>query len=361
MASTTIQPRKPRFFKVIVPCSLKEISIPPAFKSRHLKENCSEGNVTLRTNRSSKCWAVSMKGFWFREGWEDFARAHDLCIGDFLVFKHEGGLKFHVRIFDPTACEKEYPLLDVVGSDDEKMEKVQTKEKNKKFTKNSPSSKVTRMAREVKEPPHFAVTLRAYNFKGSIMYIPAKFGRDNGLTNRAEVMTLKDPIGKAWKVYLRYKPSQGMCYIRNDWLHFADSNKLKLGDGCTFKLLSRGSKKVVMEVEVSKCKKGLKASRHPYFTIPMHSYHFKSYHLIIPRAFGRENGLTNKCCTITLTNSNKMSWEVNLKYMPSSSSAFIGSGWHQFYEANKLKVGDLCTFELVSRGSNKIVMNVSVS
>ncbi|KAL6637452.1 hypothetical protein ACP70R_025024 [Stipagrostis hirtigluma subsp. patula] len=41
-----------------------------------------------------------------QSGWKAFANAHDLKIGDFLVFKYAGISKLKVLIFDPSGCEK---------------------------------------------------------------------------------------------------------------------------------------------------------------------------------------------------------------------------------------------------------------
>lgn len=43
----------------------------------------------------------------FQRGWEEFVSDHDLNTGDFLVFQYDGGRRFTVLVFEPTACEKE--------------------------------------------------------------------------------------------------------------------------------------------------------------------------------------------------------------------------------------------------------------
>lgn len=42
-----------------------------------------------------------------QNGWEKFVKDHSLELGDFLVFRYNGGLRFTVQIFGRTACEKE--------------------------------------------------------------------------------------------------------------------------------------------------------------------------------------------------------------------------------------------------------------
>ncbi|KAF7105069.1 hypothetical protein CFC21_105909 [Triticum aestivum] len=41
-------------------------------------------------------------------GWEHFARAHDLKLGHFLVFRYDGDTLFTVNMFDNTMCRMYY-------------------------------------------------------------------------------------------------------------------------------------------------------------------------------------------------------------------------------------------------------------
>jgi hypothetical protein len=46
---------------------------------------------------------------YFKGGWSQFAEDHDLHQGFFMTFDfHIGTLKFDVRIYDGTQCQKEY-------------------------------------------------------------------------------------------------------------------------------------------------------------------------------------------------------------------------------------------------------------
>jgi hypothetical protein len=41
-----------------------------------------------------------------KSGWEAFVSAHDLKVGDLLLFKYNGISQLKVLIFDPSGCEK---------------------------------------------------------------------------------------------------------------------------------------------------------------------------------------------------------------------------------------------------------------
>ncbi|XP_057958178.1 B3 domain-containing protein REM5-like isoform X2 [Malania oleifera] len=70
-------------------------------------EHCKQ--AVLRSSSTRKHWPVKMNGRRLEDGWPEFARDHDLHVGDFLVFRHEGNFLFHITVFDPTACERKYP------------------------------------------------------------------------------------------------------------------------------------------------------------------------------------------------------------------------------------------------------------
>lgn len=80
-------------------------SIPEAF-FKHLKgQNCDK--AVLR-NANGKVWHVKIEGRKLQDGWKEFASDHELHVGDFVVFRHEGDMLFDVMVFDSSTCEREY-------------------------------------------------------------------------------------------------------------------------------------------------------------------------------------------------------------------------------------------------------------
>lgn len=88
--------------------------------------------------------------------------------------------------------------------------------------------------------------------------IPGKFSRENGVVKKIEMITLRDWKGMSWKAnircYHRHRCVGTMVTIGSGWRKFIDAHQLKVGDVCTFKLVSRKSKKAVMEVSISRSK-----------------------------------------------------------------------------------------------------------
>ncbi|KAL5704467.1 hypothetical protein ACHQM5_022893 [Ranunculus cassubicifolius] len=361
MAKAKISPSNPHFFKPIMPGSLEQISIPKAFMVNYLGGENFEGKSLLKT-KTGKSWDVTIKNGSFTDGWETFVTENDLCIGDILVFKHEGDLKFDVIMFNSTACEKQYPPLDVSPEENNKTDQVPRRTKM--------------ITQSVKNCPHFTRILKRHNLDCQpILSIPTKFGRENGLTNKKCEITLKEANGKCWNASLRYKQSADLAYIRGGWREFSEANQLKLGDTCKFKLVSCVPSNIIMEVSISRSKySGSKAtskvkrlgssptpppppcSPPPEFTVTLQPYSFNKSAMNIPAKFVRENRLRNRVGMIKLIDPKGKSWEVNLRC--EKSQVLLGAGWREFSDANKLKLGEKCTFKLVSKGSKNIIMEV---
>ena len=84
-------------------------NIPVAFFTRHVQgSNDHIKTAKLRTDASAKTWLVKINGLKLTDGWEDFAVAHDLRIGDIIIFRYEGEMVFHVTAFGPSCCDIQY-------------------------------------------------------------------------------------------------------------------------------------------------------------------------------------------------------------------------------------------------------------
>ena len=82
--------------------------IPVAFFLKHLDKRNKGKTAKLRSDTSETTWNVKLDGRRFSDGWEYFAVAHDLLVGDIVVFRHEGELAFHVTALGPSCCEIQY-------------------------------------------------------------------------------------------------------------------------------------------------------------------------------------------------------------------------------------------------------------
>ena len=79
-----------------------------AFFLKHLDKSNKGKTAKLRSDASETTWNVKLDGRRFSDGWEYFAVAHDLRVGDIVVFRHEGELVFYVTALGPSCCEIQY-------------------------------------------------------------------------------------------------------------------------------------------------------------------------------------------------------------------------------------------------------------
>ncbi|KAK3015151.1 hypothetical protein RJ639_005931 [Escallonia herrerae] len=88
---------------------------------------------------------------------------------------------------------------------------------------------------------YFESTLTRYNITNSVLYLPNKFTRTNGLNNG--VMILRDEKQRSWPVEMRDAGSY--VYIGHGWSDFCIANDLNEGDSFKFELIKKGKKPIV--------------------------------------------------------------------------------------------------------------------
>ena len=84
-------------------------TIPVAFFVKYIEAKNEHHTTKLRSDASKITWEVKIEdGQKLTDGWKEFALAHDLRIGDILIFKQEKDMAFHVTLLGPTGCEIQY-------------------------------------------------------------------------------------------------------------------------------------------------------------------------------------------------------------------------------------------------------------
>ena len=83
-------------------------TIPVAFL-KYIEGTNGHHSAKLRSDASKITWEVKIEdGRRLTNGWKEFALAHDLRIGDILIFRQEKDMAFHVTLFGPSCCEIQY-------------------------------------------------------------------------------------------------------------------------------------------------------------------------------------------------------------------------------------------------------------
>ncbi|KAG4403360.1 hypothetical protein GLYMA_01G095166v4 [Glycine max] len=106
------------FFRIIIAPSLQEgkLMLPNKFVEKY-----GEGlpNTLFLKAPNGAEWKLTLEKrddkMWFQKGWREFAKHHSLDHGHLLLFRYQRTSHFQVHIFDGSGLEIEYPLGKVEG------------------------------------------------------------------------------------------------------------------------------------------------------------------------------------------------------------------------------------------------------
>ncbi|GJN11900.1 hypothetical protein PR202_ga30135 [Eleusine coracana subsp. coracana] len=176
-----------------------------------------------------------------------------------------------------------------------------------------------------------------------------------------------------WKVQ-GYRYNNGSCQLGSGWKSFCRDIRLKEGDILTINVIQT----TLWRVDITRCDEnqmyheipsGSQGEKRPngsmaclsnsrtrcVFEIGPPTWIRKEInkstiekHLFLPAAFCDAIGL-QKTCLVTLKSSlyGASSWQVCVSPRKNSSSHCVTSGWKRFFQENDLKVGEVCTFNIV--------------
>ncbi|AEE85940.1 B3 domain-containing protein REM5 [Arabidopsis thaliana] len=229
---TLFAPKSPHFFQPILPGFKSHIKIPVKFFSKHI-EGKHEGNtVYLRSYPSRRTWKVKMEGHKLTEGWKEFVEAHDLRVGDFVVFKHKGDMLFHVTAIGPSCCEVQYAPSRSHDRNEESDE-IGESSRNEKIIEENVKTEPDQFSPDL---TCFSQSVTASNLTRDLVGIPRDFAKRYGLNIGRHEIVLMDEEGNTWESEVKSYKS-GRVFIAGGWTSLCTANKLEVGDSCTFKLL----------------------------------------------------------------------------------------------------------------------------
>ncbi|KAK8717524.1 hypothetical protein V6N13_044789 [Hibiscus sabdariffa] len=248
---------------------------------------------------------------WMQKGWREFAEHYSLEFGSFVVFRYEGNDHFHVLIFDRTASEIEYPYT----STDE----VSRKRKSD-LSSPLPQKKIR---------------------TGS----PYKTGTDSKLENLSSHICLDDPNSGKRKLRSLKKNDnvQGSTGNVDGVGVISTRQRVKMEVLTCSQVLTDTEKARAIQIASS-----FESAENPAFMVVMRpSSVCYGYRMVVPSNFVMRF-LTRHTCNLTLCNSAGKTWSVKYRHAENKRlPALLYGGWRAFVEDNRLKVGDICVFELI--------------
>ncbi|KFK27860.1 hypothetical protein AALP_AA8G438600 [Arabis alpina] len=363
MATTLFSsPANPNFFKPLLPGFKTHITIPEAFYSKYL-EGKEEGNAaTLISDASDITWKVTVDGLRLTHGWEKFALAHDLRVGDILAFRHDGNLMFHVTPFGPGSCE-------ILYSHDNDQNHAGELAGSSKAKKQNPIEDETCIV---------VVPVTASNLRTD-SNLSKGFTTSSGLSKLCNEIILVGETGRSSTIGLVYHNSSNRFCFRGGWRAFCRTNGHKAGGFLRFTLVSNGKTPVlrifplertvdstrdhvsaeVKSLEPAKEKKNVESlslSDDSSFVVSVTVNNLKEDKLFLPSRVSRPNIKNKGLQKIDLMNKQGRTWTLTLKNRRLSDRFFITHGWTSFCEENGQKAGCSFTFKLVRHGTNLVLL-----
>ncbi|XP_057791838.1 B3 domain-containing protein REM5-like isoform X3 [Salvia miltiorrhiza] len=242
------------FFKVLMPGFHQKLSLPPIV-SKELEKQ--KSRRVILESRIGK-WRVSLcrnheNGLiCLNQGWPQFVDRHALKLGEFVVFEHTGDLNFNVSVYKTNFCENEFD-----DEEEEEGTEALIPLKQSKEEEGTEQSTMKEEEEEEEEDMFFEKTMKArHATKWATVNIPFAFLRSNNLGMQRRDAVLRDPrSGREWDV--KILAERGVWFrMRKGWYAFYESNNLKDGDRCVFRLNRRllTSTTIVFDVEIIRAK-----------------------------------------------------------------------------------------------------------
>ncbi|KAG7622515.1 B3 DNA binding domain [Arabidopsis suecica] len=303
--ASPLSPTNQHFFQPLLPGFQSNLKIPVNYFSEHIEGKHEGKTVTLRTDASERTWEVKMEGHRLTEGWKEFVEAHDLRIGDFVVFRHEGDMVFHVTALGPSCCEIQYPQSSRHEEGEESGEnEISEKEGEENVQKESDKSS--------SDLNCFSQSVTHSNISRDAVSVPRDFVKRSGFSKGRHEIVLMNEEGKSWE-------SEAKTPV--------------------FQLCSRTK---VESMNITGESKFVKLTPTPS------SLELGKQHL--PLSFTKVNGLINPG-KIILVDKDRAEWSMMLK-VDSRGAVYIigGNDWKSFCAANEVGAGESLALELIQGG-----------
>ncbi|XP_051182593.1 B3 domain-containing protein Os03g0212300 [Lolium perenne] len=257
------------FFVIILQNPWEKLKLPDKFAK--LLDGQEPREVTLREASGGRyLWDVEVlfdgEGrMYLDRGWERFARAHDLGLGNFLVFSYDGDGVLTVKVFDGSMCCRHYHDDDEettgggISSDSCSKNSMYSVSNDMDESARKNSSSTGERNIEDALTSQFTVTLKPSHLgarQKQYLNVPPAFQHAHEYDSRSEVVLRMR--GEKWTVTLKHNIRKGghrtRASLRYGWHQFCVDNRLGVGDVCFFRALrgDGGGDDHALKVEVRK-------------------------------------------------------------------------------------------------------------
>ncbi|KAK3143085.1 hypothetical protein QOZ80_4BG0358080 [Eleusine coracana subsp. coracana] len=296
--STITGPLKPKFIRGLTQDFMEKLLIPAEFVERYIVKEHLEHNMAILTGPVGEVCQVELEtnqsSVVFTGGWSGFLSLQGITKGNTLVLKYERNMEFTVNIFEPNGFQRPPKHKNARIQQIPKLQDmVQVKDAS---PWNGKCKNVAVISNELKETKVSMTFTKKKSIRSSSFY--------KGIPSA----------------------SSGKRKRNDDRPRCSKRQKRKIGS----------MTRCVIQIEPSAwIKRKINTS-----TIENRLY--------LSKVFCQKIGIL-EACRITLKTSmdSSTSWEVLVSPYKNSSHHITGLGWRRFYQENQIKVGDICTFNIV--------------
>ncbi|KAI4357349.1 hypothetical protein L6164_001303 [Bauhinia variegata] len=388
------------------------LRVPPKFWKQHLKKKQGAVLLQALDGRtwSSRYRVGSFADKLYIPGWTAFAKDNVLEVGDVCVFEFIQRTIATIRVtisrHEQLSClvnsvervkgnaRKKSPLLPLhpckkmracKNDEVESTSNLQKKPihgeliqpeaiaRSKPLTEVEKARALQRVSAFSSEYPHFKRVMQPSYVSKHHLVIPLQFWKQH-LKKRRDIL-LQALDGRTW--HARHKVGFSNKAFLSGWGAFAKDNYVEVGDVCVFELIQRT--KATLRVTISRpaeqpsclvnsdkqiiqrlpslirlcsttaLEEAKKLSlENPSFMITIKKNHLLFSGLGVPVEFLR-NHATKREQNVLIQQGNQ-SWPAKLLYYPQKHWGILAAtGWRSFARESKLRVGDVCVFELINR------------
>ncbi|KAF7113892.1 hypothetical protein RHSIM_RhsimUnG0104200 [Rhododendron simsii] len=324
--SPVMKPSPPHFFKIIN-SPHQNLKIPRKFATTYGKDLA---NHVFLKFPDGKVWKVELiksdEDAWLCNGWKEFAKHYSVCFGHLLVFRYDGDSSFHVIIFDMTASEIEYPLSATRGDETDANHMGDSQVPDPEEIEEVDYGKITSTELKLPVPNKKEAVKRQSRSKFCFVSLCCSF------------------VYFAYSLFTRSSTLKSVLIFPAGGLSVA--KRLRHCPFTVKKPFSSGNGKS-RPLERARAFR----SENPYFTkIMSPSYVSTGYTFYLPTEFSKEN-LSENPEMVVLQSANGGEWPVKCHY-EGRSRYFLY--WKSFVQANNVKVGDVCVFELIKSSEPRL-------
>ncbi|KAG0450946.1 hypothetical protein HPP92_026640 [Vanilla planifolia] len=299
--------------------------------------------VELKVPSGDK-WHVELKktndGVILECGWKNFVEEHGIQENDMLVFKYDGCSSFLVLMFEQSGCEKAASYC--------------TKKRdhsNQLCASSSSSGKKVKHCVNGSYPEHSGHGL---HFTGNHRPPSVRENSEEKLV-KLRCKSRKTPVAKKLSIHARRKKPLSVtqnpptCFSLEKQCkprEFFISRKARLSDAEKNRVLNFAGT--------------IETDNPSFLSIMVPSSVGKRYSVTIPMSFAVEffPQANLKHSIVLQLPDKKRLWAV--RFLVQGHSVVISSGWKEFVHDNKLRVGEICLFELVEVQKD-ILMTVHIN